>query len=143
MKHKTMLVSLVLLIMCLLLVSCGGTPLPPVDTAQDIAKLIEKDKTLDQVYDLMSIELKDTTTFYPAQNIEQKADGDWVFTSKGGGFAEGEEVPFHVLVFTPDPVGANYYVVFFENESVIGDDWFTYSSAAIIKKTLEGSLTGD
>ena len=143
MTHKTMLVSLILLIMGLSLVGCGGTPVPPVDTATNLAKLIEKDMTLNQVYDLMSIELRNTTTLYPAQNIEQKAGGDWAFTSKGGGFAEEEEVPFHVLVFTPDPVGTDYYMVFFENESVIGTAWFTAPDAAIIKKTLEGTLLGD
>ena len=143
MKHKTMLVTLVLLIACLSLVGCGGTPVPPVDTATNLAKLIEKDMTLNQVYDLMSIELRGTTTLYPTQNIEQAAGGDWVFTSKEGGFAEDEEAPFHVLVFTPDPVGADYYIVFFENESVIGDDWFIYSSAVIIQSTLEGSLIED
>ncbi len=143
MTHKTMLVSLVLLITCLSLVGCGGTPVPPVDTAKNLAKLIEKEMTLNQVYDLMSIELRDTTTLYPAQNIEQKAAGNWVFTSKEGGLTEDEEATFLVLVFTPDPVGADYYMVFFENESVIEDDWFIYSSAVIIKRTLEGSLIGD
>ena len=143
MQHKTMLVSLILLIMCLSLVGCGGTPVPPVDTAKNIAKLIEKDMTLNQVDDLMSIKLRDTTTLYPARSIEQKADGNWVFTSKEGGFAEGEEVPFHVLVFTPDPVGADYYMVFFENESVIGTAWFTAPDAATIQSTLEGTLIGD
>ena len=143
MKHKTMLVSLVLLIMGLSLVGCGGTPVPPVDTAKNLEKLIEKDMTLNQVYDLMSIKLRDTTTLYPARSIEQKADGNWVFTSKEGGFAEDEEAPFHVLVFTPDPISADYYMVFFENESVIEEDWFIYSSAVIIKRTLEGSLIGD
>ncbi len=143
MKHRPMLVSLTLLIMCLPLVSCGGTPLPPVDTAKDLTELIKKEMTLNQVYDLMSIELRDTTTLYKAQSIAQKADGNWVFTPKEGGFAEDEEVPFHVLVFTPDPVGADYYMVFFENESVIEDDWFIYSFAVIITRTLEGSLIGD
>jgi len=143
MTHKTMLVSLVLLIMGLSLVGCEGTQVPPVDTAKNLAKLIENDMTLNQVYDLMSIELRDTTTSYPAQNIEQKADGNWAFTSKGGGFAEDEEAPFHVLVFTPDPVGADYYMVFFENESVIGTAWFTAPDAAIIQSTLEGTLIGD
>ncbi len=143
MKHKMMLVSLALLIMGLSLGGCGGTPVPPVDTAKNLAKLIEKEMTLNQVYDLMSIELRDTTTLYPARNIKQKADGNWVFTSKEGGFAEDEKATFHVLVFTPDPVGADYYMVFFENESVIEDDWFIYSSAVIIKKILEGTLIGD
>ena len=142
MAYKTILVSLILLIMGLPLVGCEGIPVPPVDTAKNLAKLIETDMTLNQVYDLMSNELSDKTTLYPTQTIEQKAD-DWVFTSKGGGFAEDEAVPFHALVFTPDQVDADYYMVFFENESVIGDDWFSYSSAMIIKNTLEGSLIED
>ena len=143
MTHKTMLVSLVLLITCLPLVGCGGTPVPPVDTATNLAKLAEKDMTLNQVYDLMSDELKATITTYPALGIEQTADGGWEFTGKGGGLAEDEEAPFHVLVFTPDPVGADHYMVFFENESVIGDEWFSYSSASIIERTLVGTLIED
>ena len=142
-KHKGVLKFILLLTVCLILAGCTGTPTPPVDTAKNAAKLIEEDLTLDEVYALMTTRLKETTTLYPALGIEQQADGNWQFRSAKDGLPEDADVPFHALIFIPARSGGKYYMVFFEDGSVIGDDWFSYSRAALIKLTLGGTLIAE
>ncbi len=125
--------------MSLSLVSCGGgTPIPPVDKAEDIEQLVGNSMTLDQVYTLMSAKLKNTTTEYPALNVELAAEGNWSFTGTEGGISEDTEAVYLVLIFTPDPIGASYFMVFFEDGLVIGNSWFDYTNAMVIQKLLEG-----
>lgn len=143
MKMKGLMGLVVVSIMCLSLAGCESTPVPPVDTAEDLAQLVENDMTLAQVYALMSPELKDTRIEYRAIDIEQKADGNWGFTGQEGGIPEDTDVPCLAIVFEPDDIASEYYLIFLKNESVIGSGWFPYQSAVTIKKTLEGTLTAD
>ena len=141
MKRKKALSIVILLIMCLSLIGCiGGIPEPPVDTARKAAKLIQQGMTLEQVYDLLDTTLRDKTTLYPAQDVEKSDTGNWKVVSKEGGFAEGEETPYQILVFTPDKGSDKYYMVFFKDDVVIDSDWFSYSGAAVMIKALEGTL---
>ena len=145
MKRKAVTGLLILLILCPLLAGCiGATPVPPVDTATDIAKLVEEGYTLNQVYGLMSPQLKDTTILHRAQTVERrKLSGAWNVGAVPGGVPEDSDAPYKVLIFPPDNVGADCYLIFFENESVIGSDWFTPTAADTINDLLEGSLTSE
>jgi len=143
MKTKGLMGLVVVSIMCLSLAGCEGTPVPPVDTAEDLAQLVENDMTLSQVYDLMSPELKGEAIEYQAIDIEQKADGSWGFTGQEGGITEDTDAPCLAIVFEPEDIAAEYYLIFLKNESVIGGGWFPYQSAVTIQKTLEGTLTAD
>ena len=141
MKHKKVLSIVILLIMCLLLIGCiGGTPKPPVDTAGKAAKLVQQGMSLDEVYALLKTPLRYKTTLYPARNVEKSDTGKWKVSSKEGGFAEDEEVPYQALIFQPDPSRQDYYMVFFEEGTVIGSEWFAYSGANVIIKVLEGTF---
>ena len=141
MKRKKTPGIIILLIMCLSLISCtGGTPEPPVDTAEKAARLVQQDLSLEEVYDLLKTSLRYKTKLYPAQNVEKGATGNWRVVSKEAGHTEDEEAPYQALVFTPDPGSEYYYIVFFKKESVIGSDWFSYSRGAVMIKVLEGTL---
>jgi hypothetical protein len=143
MNKKGLLGLFVVLIMCLSLAGCQGTPVPPVDTAEDLAQLVENDMTLAQVHALMNPELKGAAIEYRAIDIEQKADGSWGFTGQEGGITEDTDAPFLAIVFEPEDIASEYYLIFLKNESVIGSGWFPYQSAVTIKRTLEGNLTTD
>lgn len=143
MKKKGLPGLLVVLIMCLSLAGCAGIPVPPVDTAEDLAQLVENDMTLVQVYALMSPELKGAGLEYRAIDIVQKADDSWGFTGQEGGITEDTDAPCLAIIFEPEDIASEYYLIFFKNESVIGSGWFPYQSAVTIKRTLEGTLTSD
>jgi len=143
MKKNGVLVVIVVLLMCLLLAGCESIPVPPVDTADDLAQLIENDMTLTQVYDLMTSQLKDAAIEYPAIDIKQKEDGSWAFTGQEGGIAEDTDAPCLAMIWEPEDITTEYYIIFLKNEVVIGSGWFPYQSAATIQKTLEGTLTAD
>lgn len=140
MKRKVLLSLLILLVMCLSLVGCKERiPVPPVDTAKDMAKLAEEGMTLDQVNGLMSTQLKNTTTLHGAQKLEQQLSGAWKFGSVEGGLPEGSDAPYQVLIFPPDEAGEDCYMVFFQNKTVIGSDWFSPSYADKIIDHLEST----
>jgi len=143
MKTKGLMGLLIVSILCLSLTGCESIPVPPVDTAEDLAQLVENDMTLSQVYALMSPELKDTRIEYKAIDIVQKADGSWGFTGQEGGITEDTDAPCLAIIFEPEDIASEYYLIFLKNESVIGSGWFPYQSAETIKKTLEGNLTAD
>jgi hypothetical protein len=144
MKSKVLIGLLVLLIACLSLTGCKERiPVPPVDRATDIAKLVEEGMTLDQVYGLMNLQLKNSTTLYQAQTIQKQLSGSWKIGSVEGGLTEESEAPYGVLIFTPDVAGEDVYMIFFQNAAVIGSDWFAPNAADSIQNLLEGSLTAD
>jgi hypothetical protein len=143
MKKKGLMGLFIVSIMCLSFAGCEGTPVPPVDTAEDLAQLVENDMTLSQVYALMSPEFKETGIEYRAIEIEQKADDSWGFTGQEGGITEDTDAPYLAIVFEPEDIASEYYLIFLKNESVIGSGWFPYQSAVTIKRTLEGTLTTD
>jgi len=141
MKLKGLLGLLVLLIVCLSLIGClERTPVPPVATAEDTAKLVEEGMTLDEVYDLMMHQLKDRTFLYRAQKLERRISGAWKVGAVEGGIPEGSDTPYNVLIFSPDTVDADCYMIFFENETVIGADWFSPTAADTMQDLLEGTL---
>ena len=114
-----------------------------VDTAEDLEHKISEGMTLDQVYTLMTQELKNNPILYPAQDIYRQADGKWHFTAKDGGSPGDRDAPFQVLVFIPSPIGDPHYMIFFDNEKVFHDTWFEYSAALSIQKLLWTTETTD
>ena len=139
MKSKMLMGIVAITLMCITLVGCiGGTPTPPVSKVEHVAELVVEDMTLDEVYGLMTADLKGTTVLYPAQNLELRPSGNWKFAGKEGGFAEDEEAPFQVLMIVPQTADDNYYVILFEGEDVIGSDWFASSAAGFIEDLLTG-----
>ncbi len=144
MKLKGLLVLLVLFIMCLSLIGCKERiPVPPVDTAQDTAELVEEGMTLDQVYGLMSAQLKDSTRLYQAKTLEQSTSGAWKVASLEGGIPEDIDVLYNVLICPPGTAGGKSYMVFLESEVVIGSAWFTSSAASMIEELLQGTLISE
>ena len=141
MKHKAILALTALLVVALAVIGCKeSSPRVPAETTADMAKLVHEGMTLDQVYALMSIQLKNTTTLYPAKSIEKELSGSWKLTSVEGGLSTEDEAEYHVLVFTPETAEADYYMVFFHNDAVIGADWFEPSVASKLLELLEGTL---
>lgn len=142
MKLKGLLGLLALLIVCLSLIGCKERiPVPPVDTAQDIAKLVEEGMTLDQVYELMSTRLRNAALLYPAQKLERRISGAWRVGAIEGGMPEDSDTPYNVLIFPRDTIDADSYMIFLENETVIGADWFSPTAANNIQNLLEGTRT--
>jgi len=139
MKSKMLMGIVAVALMCVTLVGCiGGTPTPPVSKVEHVAELVVEDMTLDDVYDLMTTELKSTTVLYPAQSLELRLSGNWKVAGKEGGFEEGEEAPFQVLMLVPQVADKDYYIVFFEGENVIGNNWFDVVGAGFIEDLLTG-----
>ena len=120
-----------------------GTPTPPVDKTIHLEKLVETGMTLDQVYALITTRLKEMSTLYPALKLEKQPDGQWQFVSEKEGLEMDADVSFHALIFPPSRSGGRYYMVFFEDDVVIGSDWFSSSRAAVIKQTLGGTLVDE
>lgn len=142
MKFKVMIGLLVLLIACLSVTGCKErTPVPPVDTARDVAKLVVEGMSLDQVYGLMDTQFKNTTMLYPAQKLEKQFSGSWKIGSVEGGLTEDSDAPYQVMLFIPDKEGDDCFMIFFQDETVIDSDWFAASAADTIKDLLEGSLS--
>jgi len=104
-----------------------------------VAKLVEVGMMLDDVYALMSTSLRETTILYPALGIEQQADETWQFQSQEGGLSEDTEAPYHVLIFIPSQSGDKHYMIFFEEDSVVGDTWFSHVNASVIEQLLGGA----
>jgi len=140
MKSKMLMGIVAVTLMCITLIGCiGGTPTPPVSKAEHVDKLIVEDMTLDEVYALMTEELRGNTVLYPAQSLELRPNGNWKVAAKDGGFEEDEEPPFQVLMLVPETADRDYYIIFFEGENVIGNNWFAVTAAGFI----EGLLTGE
>jgi hypothetical protein len=137
---KKLLISgiVIVTILSLLLGGCSGTPKAPVSNLVNLDKLVTENMTVDQVYALLKPALKETSTLYQAQSIELTTKGNWILTSKQGGFAAGEVGPYQVLFFTPTKAGSNYYLVFFKDNAVMDKVWFASQHAFLIKNILEG-----
>ena len=144
-----MRVLLIILLLSLLLISaCGETTTPQsvpqlADTAEDLELQVNNDMTLDQVYNIMTPELRNQSIIYPAQNIFRQSDGKWQFTAKEGGSPRDIDAPFQVLIFIPSPIGDAYYIIFFDNEKVFHHAWFEYDAATGIQKLLWTTETTD
>ena len=144
-----MRVLLTILLLPLLLISaCGETTtsqsVPQLaDTAEDLELQVNNDMTLDQVYNIMTPELRNQSIIYPAQNIVRQSDGKWQFTAKEGGSPGDTDAPFQVLIFIPSPIGDPYYMIFFDNEKVFHHAWFEYDAATGIQKLLWTTETTD
>jgi len=140
MKKLMLLAIAIVTMLSTLLVGCqSGPPKPPVSKLVDLAELVTENMTLDQVYELLKPELKQTSILYQATSLELTAAGNWKLTSLQAGYAEGEVGPYQVLFFTPEESGENYYLVFFKENVVIGKDWFTPKLAAVFKGILRGA----
>jgi len=127
MKSKMLMGIVAVTLMCITLVGCiGGTPTPPVSKAEHVDAL-------------MTEELRGNTVLYPAQSLELRPNGNWKVAAKDGGFEEDEEPPFQVLMLVPETADRDYYIIFFEGENVIGNNWFAVTAAGFI----EGLLTGE
>ena len=144
-----MRVLLTILLLPLLLISaCGETTTPQsvpqlADTAEDLELQVSNDMTLDQVYNIMTPDLRNQSIIYPAQNIVRQSDGKWQFTAKEGGSPGDIDAPFQVLIFIPSPIGDPYYMIFFDNEKVFHHAWFEYDAATGIQKLLWTTETTD
>ncbi len=113
------------------------------DTAEDLELQVNNDMTLDQVYNIMTPELRSQSITYPAQDIVRQSDGKWQFTAKEGGSPGDIDALFQVLVFIPSPIGDPYYMIFFDNEKVFHHAWFEYDAATGIQKLLWTTETTD
>lgn len=138
MKRRITVNLILIMAMCLILVGCTGSgpPTPPVDKEKDLEQLVEQDMTLEQVYALMTTDLKGMTALYPAMEIEQQVGGQWLFIPEQEEVSTTEDSSYHALIVPPAQSGDKYYLVFFKDGSVIGSDWFSSAHAAVIKQIL-------
>jgi hypothetical protein len=138
-KKLVLLGITIVTMLSMLLVGCqSGPPKPPVSKLLDLDELVTENMTLDQVYELLKPELKQTSTLYQATSLELSASGAWEVKSKPYGYAEGEIGDYQVLFFTPDKSSEDYYLIFFKDYMVIDKDWFVPKLAAVFKAILEG-----
>ena len=141
MKRLMLMCMSVAVLLSLPLAGCAGssrTPTPPVKTLIDLDKLVAVNMTVDQVYTLMTPDLKSTSVFYQAQNIELVASGNWKIVSKDGGYKADETGPYQALFFTPTKAGIQYYVVFFKDNIVMAKAWFTAQFGVVVEALLQG-----
>jgi len=142
MKSKILIGLLIIPIVCLSLIGCKERiPVPPVDTAKDISKLVEEGMTEDQVYGLMSAQLKTRANSYQAQTLQKQLSGSWKIGSVEGGLSEESDAPYQVIIFTPDAEGDDIFMIFFQDKTVIDSDWFAPTAADTIRNLLEGTLS--
>jgi hypothetical protein len=142
MKFKVMIGVLVLMIACLSLAGCKERiPVPPVDTAKEVAKLVKEGMTVEQVYALMVPQYKNTTMMYPAQTVEKQLSGSWKIGSLEGGMAESSDAPYQILIFLPDKQGEDCFMIFFEENELVGSAWFAPNAADSIRNLLKGTIS--
>jgi len=143
---RILLISVILTAITLLL-GCGTAPAPTptptptptpelANTLEDLELIIINDMTLAQLYAAITPQLKNNSIIYPAQNIVRQSDGKWQFTAKEGGSPGDLDAQFQVLVFYPSPITEPYYMIFFNNQTIIHDAWFEYEIATSIQKLL-------
>jgi hypothetical protein len=137
MKKVLMPFVILLTVLSMLLVGCGGTPTPPVKSTNNLNKLVTDGQTVEQVYALMSDSLKSTSVLYQATKIEESTSG-WGIVSKDGGFSAGETGAFQVLYFKPAKATAQSFAVFFKANAVIGKAWFSAQNSSFIENILQG-----
>jgi len=136
--RKTLLGGVaLLLVMVTLLAGCSGTPRPPVGKLFDLDAVVTEGITVSQFEALMKPPLKTTGILYPAQEVAL-VEGGWKVVGKEGGFKPGETIPFRVYFFPPDRVGTQYYLVFFDGDSLIGKAWFESRFAIVVEQILRG-----
>ena len=118
--------------------ACEGTITPPVDTSRHLETLLLESpgQSLTQVQGLMTARLESQAMLYPADNIEKLESGRWTFTSKSGGIPGDTDAPFVAMVITPYGTNEGYYVIFFEDDSVMSHEWFTAYYANFIHQAL-------
>ena len=92
--------------------------------------------TLDQVYALMTPELKSSTIIYPAQNIIHQPDGKWKFEPKEGGSPGDMDAPYQVLVVYPSSSEQGYYMLFFKDKRLEDSARFDYETSMKIGELL-------
>lgn len=149
MKRLLFVIVGILVSISIVFTGCGGTEQPPsssgsfANTPDELEVMIGGSMTLDQVYTLMTQELKNNSILYPAQDIYRQTDGKWHFTAKEGGSPGDRDAPFQVLVFIPSPIGDPHYMIFFDNKNVFHDAWFEYDAATSIQKLLWTTETSD
>lgn len=147
MVKKLLPLFLLLSLISLFAVSCGDSTPSLAEDAIDLEQAVEEGMTLNEVYALMTPELKNRATIYPALNITQLPDGRWEFTPKEGSGPGDKDAPYQVLIiysliYSQD-VAEGRYMLFFKNESLMGDAWFEYEAALDIEKLLWTTETTD
>jgi hypothetical protein len=137
---KKGIVPLVAIILVLsMLVGCSGTPKPPVGNLEDLDELVTLNMTLDQVYALMKPSLRQTSTLYQVESIQQTASGNWRINNKEGGFAANEAGSYQALWFTPVKTGDEYYMIAFKGDVVMGKAFFVSTNAYYVEQLLKGN----
>jgi len=139
---KNWLLIPALLIILLLPLSCNGTADLAEDTI-DLEQAAEEGMTLNEVYALMTPELKNRAIIYPALNITQLSDGRWEFAAKEGSEPGDKDAPYQVLMVYSQPTAEGCYMLFFQNEILMEDAWFEFETAYDIEKLLWTTETTD
>jgi len=92
--------------------------------------------TLNEVYALMTPELKNRAIIYPALDITLLSDGRWEFTPKEGSEPGDKDGPYQVLIVYSQSKVVGCYMLFFSNEKLMEDAWFEFEAAYDIEKLL-------
>lgn len=109
------------------------------DTVQ-LEWAVESDMTLNEVYDLMSHNLKNNTLIYPANDIYQSSNGKWVFIPKLGAAPGDTDALFQVLVTFPQDTSwdddEGFYFLMFKERVLFDTARFEPSTAWDIQDLL-------
>lgn len=132
MKKLILLGITIVTMLSTLVVGCNK---PPVNNLNALDEFVTINMTLDQVYDLLKPELKQRSILYKSGLIELTASGNW----KVWPYDEEKTSPvYNVLFFTPLRVTEDYYMVFFEDNIVVGKGYYQESFARVIQAMLQG-----
>jgi hypothetical protein len=126
---------LMLIALIPVLISCSGTP-TLAKNSTELEWYVREGMTLDQVYALMTPELKAGSLIYPAQNIIHQPDGKWKFEPKEGGSPGDTDAPYQVLVISPTSAEEGFYMLFFKDKQLEDDARFDYETGIKIQKLL-------
>lgn len=141
MRYRAMAGLVLLAMVGAMLAGCsdsGGT-----DAMLKLEEGLTDGQSLSDVQASMSDELKVRTTIYPAEDMEKKASGNWVFRPKEGGSAGDADAPFQVMLVAPAVATANTLAILFDDEKLVDSVWYTPTSVSMLKKALLGNLVED
>jgi hypothetical protein len=100
----------------------GHTELANDSTHLDWA--VRTNMDIEEVYNLMSPELKKQVMSLPAMAIEEKSEGRWEFAPKDNASPGDTNAPYIVLAVYPDSNEEGFLMLFFKNEKLMDRVWF-------------------
>ena len=118
--------GVIIVIVIIAALASPPTSVSPANSAEQLDTLVSNDMILQDVYDLMSSDLQNKATRFPALSIEEISEGNWHFIPKDNAEPGDTDAPYFVLGIPPEQYTDEFFMLFFYNNQLFDKAWFDY-----------------